>query len=250
MKTKLRSVFIPVTLTITLFLASGAFYMSWNLQTRYLDASPNVDGYVSPRSVADLVEQTQESTVTVYCEIDKDSQWQGSGWSITKTVLKKPPSSKFKSLIITNHHVIEECLNNRGKVTIENIAGKTQSASIILWDTKNDLAVLGVSKKIKPLTLSSSSPYSGYWIMAVGTADGYAGSVAFGNVLNSTYEEIFITANISHGNSGGPLVDNEGLVVGTNTFSNKTEQYNISKSLDAMCAKIIKCDGEYYWDYS
>ena len=62
--------------------------------------------------------------------------------------------------------------------------------------------------------------------------------------LNLKYEDILITANISHGNSGGPLVDNEGLVVGTNTFSAIGEQYNGSKSLDSMCAKIIKCDGK------
>ena len=54
--------------------------------------------------------------------------------------------------------------------------------------------------------------------MAVGTADGFEGSVAFGNVLNTTDKDILITAAISHGNSGGPLVDNEGNVVGTNTW--------------------------------
>lgn len=55
--------------------------------------------------------------------------------------------------------------------------------------------------------------------MALGTADGYEGSVAFGNVLNTTESKVFITASISHGNSGGPLVDNEGKGVGTNSCS-------------------------------
>lgn len=250
MKNTSRSAFISVFLTITFLLASGAFYMSWNLQTRYLETSPNVDGYVSPRSVSDLVEQTQESTVTVYCDVSKDTGWQGSGWSIGRQELKQKLGSKFKTAIITNHHVIKNCLNGRGAITIEDVTGDTHDASIVSWDSKNDLAVLGTPHKIASLTLSLSSPYSGYWIMAVGTADGYAGSVAFGNVLNSTYEEIFITANISHGNSGGPLIDNEGLVVGTNTFTQEGEQYNGSKSLDAMCAKIIKCEGKYFWDYS
>ena len=45
----------------------------------------------------------------------------------------------------------------------------------------------------------------------------------------------------------GPLVDNEGNVVGTNTWGAEGEQYNGAVSLDAMCVKIMKCDGEFYW---
>ena len=91
--------------------------------------------------------------------------------------------------------------------------------------------------------------------MALGSADGFDGSVAFGNVLNVYYNDILITNNISHGNSGGPLIDNEGVVVGVVTWGKETEQYNGARSLDAFCAKILKCkyafDGEKtWWDYS
>jgi S1-C subfamily serine protease len=68
-------------------------------------------------------------------------------------------------------------------------------------------------------------------------------------VLNVTDTEVLITANVSAGNSGGPLVDNEGNVIGTVSWSSKLEQYNGAMSLDAMCAKILSCDGEYYWEF-
>ena len=87
------------------------------------------------------------------------------------------------------------------------------------------------------------------------SADGYEGSIAFGNVLNLIYNDILITNNVSGGNSGGPLVDNEGVVVGMVSWLKDTEQYNGAKSLDAFCAKILDCkyesDGEKtWWDYS
>jgi S1-C subfamily serine protease len=87
--------------------------------------------------------------------------------------------------------------------------------------------------------------------MNYGTADGWIGSVAIGTVLNFINSEIFITANTSEGNSGGPLLDNEGKVIGTTSWIKIDEQYNGAKSLDAMCAKILECEygkGTRYWD--
>jgi len=72
--------------------------------------------------------------------------------------------------------------------------------------------------------------------------------VAFGSVLNSTDTEIFLTANASHGNSGGPLVDNEGKVIGTTSWGHREEQYNGAMSLNAMCRKILKCNGDFFWE--
>ena len=79
--------------------------------------------------------------------------------------------------------------------------------------------------------------------------EAHEGSVAFGSVLNTNQYELLITANTSHGNSGGPLVDNEGKVVGTVSWSSTKEQYNGAMSLNAMCRKIIECDGKYYWKF-
>jgi S1-C subfamily serine protease len=76
---------------------------------------------------------------------------------------------------------------------------------------------------------------------AIGSADGYEGSVAFGSVLNGTKYEILITVPLSHGNSGGPLVDNEGNVVGTNTYTQTKEQYNGAMSLNALINSSILC---------
>ena len=85
--------------------------------------------------------------------------------------------------------------------------------------------------------------------MTSGSADAYEGSVTFGAVLNTNESESLFTANVSQGNSGGPLVDNEGFVIGTVSWISKKDQYNGAKMIDAMCSKILTCDGEYYWEW-
>ena len=143
--------------------------------------------------------------------------------------------------------MIEDCIDE-GTVTVAELYEKEVRATIIKWDKKNDLAVLATVLKLEPLELSDATPWPGYWVMAYGSASGFEGSVAFGSVLNLLVDEVLITANVSGGNSGGPLVDNEGRVVGTVSWNSKRNQFNGAMSLDAMCRKIIECDGETYWE--
>ena len=69
----------------------------------------------------------------------------------------------------------------------------------------------------------------------------------------TTDNDILVTAALSSGNSGGPLIDNEGNVFGVSTAVSTTElaQYNIVGSLDRMCEVILECDfGKEFWDWS
>lgn len=235
----------------SLLLAGTATWLAWPVYRQYKQVDPTKDGFVQPRSIANLVRKAQLSTVTIYCYDTKDTYSQGSGWA---TSLKIEKNKKYPTAIVTNYHVIEGCLDKDGmlkkdSLTITKLDGKKEWPAILYnYDPENDLAIIQTSAKVNPLKMSQNQPNAGYWVVAVGTADGYEGSVAFGNVLNITNTEILITANISHGNSGGPLLDNEGYVVGTNTFRSKKEQYNGAMSLDAMCDVFIECGGKYYWE--
>ena len=238
--------FIAAIVIVTAPFAMGAFFLAWAPSAQFAASNPEYDGDMQPRSIEKLVERTQDSTVTVICRTGKDSVSQGTAWAID---LENGKDEKYPTSLITNHHVIEDCIPAGGKLTVAELFKKEVPAEIIKWDKKNDLAVLATGLKLKTLELSDFDPWPGYWVMALGSADGYEGSVAFGSVLNASEYEILITANISGGNSGGPLVDNEGRVVGTTSWSSTKEQYNGAMSLNAMCRKIIECDGKYYWDY-
>jgi serine protease Do len=244
--------FIAYLAIIATPFALGAFFLAWSPAQQFSNQDPAGDGYVPPRSIERLVERTQESTVTVWCEAEAEKGGQGTAWAIE---LETNQSKNYPTTLITNHHVIEECIGVDESVTIALPGEEPSLAVIVKWDKKNDLAVLATGRKLPVLQLSENAPWPGYWVMALGSADGYEGSVSFGNVINFFDNEIFMTNNISHGSSGGPLIDNEGFVIGVTSWGHKVEQYNGAMSLDGFCAKILKCGFEYkgektWWDYS
>ncbi len=237
--------FIAAIVIVTAPFAMGAFFLAWSPAAHYANTNPEYDGYVQPRNLEALVENTQKSTVTVICKAGKDSISQGTAWAID---LKNGMGKKYPTTLITNHHVIEECIPAGGTLKVNELYKKGVPATIVKWDKKNDLAVLATGLKLKTLELSDAPPWPGYWVMAYGSASGYEGSVAYGSVLNLLVDEVLMTANVSGGNSGGPLVDNEGRVIGTVSWNSRRDQFNGAMSLDAMCRKIIDCDGKEYWE--
>jgi serine protease Do len=230
----------------------GAFFLAWSPAQQFSNEDPAGDGYVPPRSIERLVERTQESTVTVWCDPKKGKGSQGTAWAIE---LETDVSKEYPTTLITNHHVIDECIDGAGVVTINRLFEDKVDAVIVKWDEENDLAVLATGRKLPALSLSENEPWPGYWVMALGTADGYEGSVSFGNVINFYGNDIFITNNISSGSSGGPLIDNEGYLIGVTSWGHKVQQYNGAMSLDGFCAKILECKYEFkgektWWDYT
>jgi serine protease Do len=234
-------------------LAAGAFLLSWQPSNHYFDFAPEYDGYVEPRDISGVIDDIQASTVTVYCEVSKKKGSQGTGWAIDEAILRQ---ASLKTTVMTNHHVIEECIDGAGKVTVARLYKKEKPASILYFDAKNDLAVIETDLKLEPLELSKNFLWSGYWVMTLGSAAGYEGSVSFGNIINLTDSNVLFTNNISEGSSGGPLIDNEGKVVGIVTWGSDRdrEQFNGARNLDTFCTVMIKCEyvyeGERVWyDY-
>ena len=238
----------PYAALSALTLAIIGISFGFSTYKSFSENAPANNGYVAPRDPGQIVDIGERSTVEVICSISEDDITSGSGWAID---LKTLPG--FKSSVVTNYHVIKDCLKGKGLISVVDYDGSEYKALAHKLDKKNDLALISTEFKLEPFKLSPNFPYPGYWVMTIGTSVGYQGSISFGAVKNVDGNEIFITANISHGNSGGPLLDNEGYVIGTNTWIGTEEQINGAMSLDAMCAKILKCKfnkGKEFWDYS
>lgn len=126
-------------------------------------------------------------------------------------------------IIVTNNHVIE----GADQIEIEFYSGDKLPAEVIGTDPKTDIAVLRVkSDKALPFVSFGDSDKErvGDWVLALGNPLGQGFSASTGIVsarnreLSGTYDDYLQTdAAINRGNSGGPLFNMDGEVVGVNT---------------------------------
>ncbi len=129
-----------------------------------------------------------------------------------------------KGLIVTNNHVIA----GASSITVVLHDGKSLQAKLIGADAKTDLALLKVKTDIKLKAVdwgNSDDVKVGNWAMAIGNPFGLVNTVTVGIVsarardINAGPFDDFIQtdASINRGNSGGPLFNLNGQVIGVNT---------------------------------
>jgi serine protease Do len=125
--------------------------------------------------------------------------------------------------VVTNNHVIE----GADEITIEFFSGEELKATVIGTDPNTDIALLKVEAD-SPLPFvkfgDSNASRVGDWVIAMGNPLGQGFSVSAGIVsarnraLSGTYDDYIQTdAAINRGNSGGPLFNMDGDVIGVNT---------------------------------
>ncbi|MCB1444846.1 MAG: Do family serine endopeptidase [Rhizobiaceae bacterium] len=205
-----------------------------------------------PESVSDLAESLMDAVVNI--SITQNAKAEGDEGVPTPSLPKDAPfqdlfedyfknrndegantSRKVSSLgsgfvidpagyIVTNNHVIE----GASEIVVNFANGTKLVARLVGTDTKTDIALLKVEPK-KPLKAvawgDSRKMRIGDWVMAIGNPFGLGGSVSVGivsarnrNLNAGPYDNFLQTdAAINRGNSGGPLFNMYGEVIGINT---------------------------------
>ncbi len=130
-----------------------------------------------------------------------------------------------EGIVVTNNHVIADA----DEIEVNFADGGKLKAELLGTDPKTDIAVLKIDPGVRELTQvefgDSAAIRIGDWVMAIGNPFGLGGSVSIGIVsargrdINSgPYDDFIQTdAAINRGNSGGPLFDMHGRVIGINT---------------------------------
>jgi serine protease Do len=151
-------------------------------------------------------------------------------------------------LVATNHHVIDKA----DTITVTLQDGTNFKAEIVGQDTKTDLALLRIkSDKTLPAIKFGDSDKTrvGDWVLAIGNPFGLGGSVTAGilsararDINSGPYDDFLQTdASINRGNSGGPMFNMDGEVIGINTaiYSPSGGSIGIGFAIPAALAKPV-----------
>ena len=152
-----------------------------------------------------------------------------------------------KGIVITNNHVIQGAED----IIVRVNGDKEFKAEVIGADPLSDIAVLKLktNEKFKPVKFGDSDKARiGDWVIAIGNPFGLGGTVTSGiisarnrSIGLSRYEDYIQTdASINSGNSGGPLFDMNGDVIGINTaILGRSGSIGIGFSIPSNNAKIV-----------
>ena len=226
---------LRISIVTTMCLVTSLF-----LQTLVLDARN------APESFADLVEEVGSSVVNITTTTKVEAPVvprgvvpEGSPFEELFRDFQNPNSPRQRprnanalgsgfvissdGFIVTNHHVI----NGADQITIEFNDGSFREAVVVGSDENIDIALLKVKSETKlDFVKFGNSDISrvGDWVMAMGNPLGQGFSVSVGIIsarnreLAGNYDDYIQTdAAINRGNSGGPLFNMAGEVVGVNT---------------------------------
>lgn len=202
----------------------------WYIMTAFIVANIMATAVSAAQGVPSKVLSSVNSVVRIIAEYT-DGQTSGSGFVIAQ--------DKDNAYIVTNNHVVE---GNPYSISVWISATDKPAASVVLASDHKDLCILKVAGNIglKPLIINKNTPAQGDAIYAVGfpgaadylsdesaktsseatITEGIISAIRQASIVASgkAVGLLQITAAINHGNSGGPLFDKDGQVVGVNTF--------------------------------
>lgn len=210
-------------------------------------------------SLVELYNKCSPSCVSIICTVEYNNGFFGvqMGKSLGSGFIvegKDPKSGKMEKYIITNHHVIEDAKS----ITVRFYDNSEYTATLIGSDEMTDIAVLSIDKDdMIALEIGDSDSLNvGEWVVAIGTPsdEELAGTMSYGIVSGvdrdiqitndygtviKTMTVIQTTATLNPGNSGGPLINMAGQVVGINAMKLAENFEGIGFALPSTSAMTI-----------
>jgi hypothetical protein len=199
-----------------------------------------------PQNLPTLSDSILPSVVTVKC-----ANGSGTGWAVDADLSAKAKSDGYVSYVITNHHVIENCLSSR-KVTMELSNRTVVDGVITAWNSTADVAAIVTKTSLPTLQWIGSQPKQGWWVGVIGSPLGKPGILTTGIIssINQGTNTFTLTAPINPGNSGGPVFDSTGRVLGLATSKSTISGGQLAEGLGSaqgtplLCTTVMTCSIE------
>ena len=244
-------------LVLTLVVALASAGMSGYAISKATSSTPSVslatdvedaDLFVAPADLAGFIQTAEESVVEIVC------YGTGTGFAYDLAV----EDSEYKTVVVTNYHVVSDCLDDPSAMEIYTYDQFETPAKYRVRgvDEDNDVALLEIVEELPILYGSEFFAKRGWWTMVIGNPVDVTSeneddwrtlfnATTFGQisyVLDDYYN--YTSATINGGNSGGPLLNSRGEVIGINTQAGASTEYgvwNVAFDMEVLCKKLITC---------
>ncbi|MFM1790205.1 MAG: protease [Actinomycetota bacterium] len=230
---------------LAVFVVLFLLYRIGNLQTQIDDMATVAAAnslFQEPEDLQGFIAGIAESVVDISC-----GESGGTGFAYNMTGL----DAGFKTFVVTNHHVVEECVTGDAEVVVTYGGDKMieTRAEMFGADAKNDLALIQIAAELPMLEPATEFAQPGWWTMAIGnpaTDNGVLfNATSFGHIVGVEDKHFnYTSAVINRGNSGGPLVNSAGELIGVNTEVRRSYAdgfWNIAVDAELLCEEIVEC---------
>lgn len=182
-------------------------------------------------SLSDLFQKNKDAVFLVYTS-NGDEEFQGTGFFISDN-----------GVAVSNYHVFEG--TSKGLETIKLSNGRKLKVSEVLYfDIDNDYIIfkVNVADRVHALDLSSIDPKVGEEVFAIGNPQGLEHTLSSGIIssVRANGKVLQTTVEITHGSSGGPLMNMRGEVVGITTAGLGEANLNFAVNIQSLPLDLYK----------
>ena len=149
-----------------------------------------------------------------------------------------------RSTLVTNYHVVEDAWLAPNRVVSVTNGGGRLTGTITRVIEDQDLALVEVAAEVPALSRATTPPKVGDPVLAIGSPLGLGGSASSGIVSAVRTGALQFSAPVSPGNSGGPVVDRRGQVLGVATSKlviDGAEGLSFAIPIDSVCLALQVC---------
>jgi S1-C subfamily serine protease len=177
---------------------------------------------------AKVVSEAQDSVFTIYTD-----QAQGTAFSVF-------PTDDGGTWLATNSHVVEDALGADRMVRLVQ-GNRSWRGEVATWQDRPDVALIRVAGELPTLSVAAA-PTVGDQVLAYGSPVELPDTVTKGIVSAVRGDYIQTDAQINHGNSGGPLLNVRGEVVGITTYDLEGggSGLGLAISMPAFCKAVFQ----------